>query len=192
MILFTEANARNRAKIAERAYGKNTYELLREKTYKSLHIEKHDIFMSHAYTDREIILGITLLLEDLGYTVYLDWRDDPYLDRSQVSKQTASKLKIRMKASRCLFYSTTSSASTSKWMPWELGFKDGDNKRSAILPIAYSPTSSYEGQEYLGIYPYIDVADDTTGKRRLWVRWSESCYVNFDSWLDGYEPSERQ
>jgi hypothetical protein len=46
-------------------------------------------------------------LEDLGYSVYLDWRDDPTLDRKRVSPATAAKLRERMSASKSLFYSTT-------------------------------------------------------------------------------------
>ncbi|MBI3657877.1 MAG: toll/interleukin-1 receptor domain-containing protein [Acidobacteria bacterium] len=149
------------------------------------------MFLSHAYTDRELVLGLALMIEDLGYSVYIDWRDDPHLDRSKVTPETAAKLKARMKVSRCLLYSTTSNASDSKWMPWELGFKDGDNTRAAILPVVQYSTTTYQGQEYLGVYPYVDAGNDRTGKRRLWVCRSSTCYVDFDSWLEGSEPAER-
>ena len=96
-----------------------------------------------------------------------------------------------MKASRCLFYSTTERATESKWMPWELGYMDGHCTRAAILPIVAYSTDSYPGQEYLGVYPYVSHGSDTTGKHRLWIRRSLTCYMNFDSWLDGREPTER-
>jgi len=190
MALFTESAVRARAK-AGTSLQKSASIVLAEHVRFQDSISQQDIFLSHAYADREIILGVALMIEDLGYTVYVDWRDDPYLDRTKVTPETAAKLKARMKSSRCLFYSTTANASDSKWMPWELGYKDGENTRVAVLPIAQSVTSSYRGQEYLGIYPYVDSANDTEGKKRLWIRRSSTCYVHFDSWLKGSEPSER-
>jgi hypothetical protein len=190
MALFTESAVRTRAR-AGTPLQKSALAVLTERVRDQASAAKHDIFLSHAFADRELVLGVALMIEDLGYSVYVDWRDDPYMDRSEVTPETAATLKARMKGSRCLFYSTTSNAADSKWMPWELGFKDGDNTRAAVLPLVQYTTTSYQGQEYLGIYPYVDAADDKGGKRRLWVRRSSTCYVNFDSWLEGVEPAER-
>jgi len=190
MALFRESAVRARARAAT-TFQKSESVILTERVRFQASVERHDIFLSHAYADRELVLGAALMIEDLGYSVFIDWRDDPYLDRSKVTPETAAKLRSRMKSSRCLFYSTTSSASDSKWMPWELGYKDGDNTRVVVLPVVQYETTNYEGQEYLGIYPYVDIANDTAGKQRLWVRRSSTCYVNFDSWLNGVEPTER-
>jgi hypothetical protein len=151
----------------------------------------HDIFLSHAFDDKELILGVALTLEDFGYTVYLDWRDDPSLDRKNVNPTTALKLRERMRNSKCLFFATTENTSNSKWMPWELGFKDGQNNRSAILPLQATSPVDYKGQEYLGIYPYITQQRSDKLEERLWVRRSRTCYVVFEAWLAGAEPSER-
>lgn len=150
----------------------------------------HDIFLSHAFDDKELILGVALTLEDLGYTVYLDWRDDPSLDRKNVNQGTALKLRERMWNSKCLFFATTENTSNSKWMPWELGFKDGHNNRSAILPLQATRPDDYKGQEYLGVYPYITQQQSNNHEEKLWVRRSRTCYVVFDMWLTGTEPSE--
>lgn len=190
MALFTESAVRARAKDST-TLQKSALTVLTERVRLQDSVNRHDIFLSHAYADKEIILGVAMMIEDFGYTVYVDWRDDPYLDRSKVTPITAAKLKARMKNSRCLLYSTTANASDSKWMPWELGFKDGDNTRVAILPIAQSPATTYTGQEYLGIYPYVDSENTKVGKRQLWVNRSPSCYVSFDDWLNGSEPTER-
>ena len=48
-----------------------------------------DIFMSHAFEDKELVLGTVLYIEDMGYSVYLDWRDDPLLDRKKVNSKTS-------------------------------------------------------------------------------------------------------
>ncbi|KAF0192311.1 MAG: hypothetical protein FD165_936 [Gammaproteobacteria bacterium] len=191
MSLLTESIVRARAQRAAGVH-RNLSTVLTERIQKQAAAARHDIFLSHSFDDRELVLGVALTIEDLGYSVYLDWRDDPSLDRKNITEQTAGKLRARMKTSRCLFYSTTENASNSKWMPWELGYKDGNNTRVAILPVSRVVTSSYQGQEYLGIYPYVSDQNDTEGKRRLWIRRSLTCYVSFDSWLEGHEPAERK
>ena len=165
--------------------------LLEQQMKKQASVSQHDIFLAHAFDDKELILGVALTLEDLGYKVYLDWRDDPTLDRKNITSATAAKLRERMKASKCLFYSTTDNASTSRWMPWELGFKDGQNTRAAILPVQAVTPTGFKGQEYLGIYPYATQEQERNShQEKLWIRRSSSCYVVFEEWLTGTEPFE--
>ncbi len=76
-------------------------------------------------------------------------------------------------------------------MPWELGFKDGENNRSAILPVQSTRPDSYSGQEYLGIYPYVTQQRSDKKEEKLWVHRSAKCYIVLDAWLDGKEPYER-
>jgi hypothetical protein len=189
MTLFTESKIRVRARRSVGLY-ESADKILGEVMKKQASVAGHDIFLSHAYDDKELVLGMALTIEDLGYSVFLDWRDDPSLDRKHVTPITADKLRYRMKASKCIFFSTTENASESKWMPWELGFKDGHNSRAAILPISLQNVSSYSGQQYLGIYPYITQGQDINNKERLWVRRSSSCYIDFDTWLKGNDPYE--
>ncbi len=133
-----------------------------------------------------------LTLEDMGYKVYVDWVHDRHLSRDSVSRETASVLRQRMMTSKSLFFATTANSSSSKWMPWELGFKDGRDGKSAILPVVQSATNSYTGQEYLGIYPYIQKAPiQSTTVDRLWVHTSPKAYVLYEAWLEGHEPRER-
>jgi len=189
MSLFVESKVRSRAKAEVGAY-QSVASVLTEHMEKQAKVSAHDIFLSHAFDDREVVLGVALLIEDLGYSVYLDWRDDPHLDRKQVTPATAAKLRERMRASQCLFYAATPSATESAWMKWELGYSDGHNNRTAILPVAGSLTEDYGGQQFLGIYPYVSDGNDTGGKPYLWIHRSKTCYVKFESWLAGQEPSE--
>ena len=119
--------------------------------------KQYDIFLSHSYDDNQYVEPIKQVFEDLGYSVYVDWITDKQLDRTCVTSESADKLRERMRKSKSLFYLTSEHASTSKWMPWELGFFDGLKQRVAILPITMSlvPVSEYRGQEYLGLYPYV-------------------------------------
>lgn len=190
MSLLTISAVRARAQRSS-PYNFTHANILTERMQKQSFATSHDIFLSHAFDDKELILGIAWTLEDLGYTVYLDWRDDTSLDRKNVNPATALKLRERMRKSKCLLFATTENTSTSKWMPWELGFKDGQSNRSAILPVQATSPDDFRGQEYLGIYPYITQQRSQGGQERLWVRRSRTCFVVLEEWLAGQEPYER-
>ena len=145
----------------------------------------YDIFLSHSTNDASKVAGLKLLIEDLGFSVYVDWIEDPLMNRSNVSKATAAVLKARMHACKSLFYAFSENSSGSKWMPWELGYFDGIKQRAAVLPIRSSATSTNEfhGAEYLGLYHYITVQNNMNDEPKLWVRDSGNKYVLFDNWL---------
>lgn len=119
-------------------------------------------------------------IENMGYTVYLDWREDPQLDRSNVSRETANTLRQRMKQSKCLIFATSESSSKSKWMPWELGFFNGLKKsKVGVLPIVTRSRKSddFRSQEYLGLYYYMVKTGETIYDN------SKYEYVDFENWL---------
>lgn len=187
MALFSEREVRERA-AKEMQRSANTYktksQVLNESALSFSNSKKYDIFLSHSSKDAEIILGIKGILEDLGYSVYVDWVDDPQLDRGNVSKSTASKLRERMRASKSLFYVTTDSAVKSKWMPWECGYFDGFREKVAIVPVQKYPQSNkFDGQEYLGLYPYALKNDNKMGKATLWILREQEEYVSYDYWV---------
>jgi hypothetical protein len=187
MGLFTEANLKARAARGT-TLQKSAKTVLTEKVQASVQVSAFDVFLSHSLSDQQLILGIWLSLEDMGY---MDWIHDRQLSRDSVSKATAEVLRARMINSKSLFFATTSNSSSSSWMPWELGFKDGHNRKAAILPVSQTGGDTYAGQEYLGIYPYVsqDPAQRQVGNR-LWINTSKSCYVVFEDWLAGKEPTE--
>lgn len=133
------------------------------------------------------------MLEDYGFSVYIDWIDDPQLERTKVNKESASVLRNRMKSSRSLLYVTSANSAQSKWTPWELGFKDGSSGRAAILPVVSDETDedAYVGVEYLGLYPYLSEHKSTGGANRLWINWTHTNYIDLGAWLDGQEPYQR-
>ena len=45
-----------------------------------------DIFLSHSYSDKELILGIMKVLENFGYSIYIDWIEDYGMDRNNVTR----------------------------------------------------------------------------------------------------------
>ena len=191
MALFTAYEIRNR----QYPLYKNAHVILTESTEASF-TSQYDIFLSHSFKDAELIAKLKLILEEYGYSVYVDWLEDPQMNRDSVTKYTALILKMRMKQCKCLLYAVTGNSSNSKWMPWELGEFDGQKpQKVAILPVQLDGyrTNTYSGQEYLGIYPYI-TRDKIEGKNKdaLWIRTDEQTYVIFDAWLNlGSLPTKR-
>lgn len=150
----------------------------------SLNTDTFDIFLSHSYLDQDVVLGLKCYLEEKGLSVYIDWIDDNQLERDSVNEDTAEILRKRMKQCGSLLFATSSNSSTSKWMPWECGYFDGINGKIAILPISKTDESSFKGQEYLGLYPYIDVTAS-----KIWVNSTKSGYCDIKEWLNGKSPN---
>lgn len=188
---------------ATKSYGpqlrtKAAAKILEEETKQYPNDYEFDIFLSHSYTDLRItlerLLGLKAILETFNYKVYVDWIIDSNLNRETVSAETARTLRIRMDRSKSLVFTTSQNSQNSLWMPWELGYKDGHTAKEgdlgmvAILPIAhYQGQNNFEGQEYLGMYPFVSYGDDQAGRQRLWVN-QNGKIINFDAWLTGSKP----
>ncbi len=150
--------------------------------------KNYDIFLSHSYLDKTIILGLSVELESYGYSVYVDWIEDSKLDRTSVTPKSVNLIKQRMKSSKCLLYATSRNSTNSKWMPWELGFMDGFCNKVAILPITNYYYNSYKGTEYLSIYPFADKEKVANADRyELWVndQQNSKLYARFRYWMQG-------
>lgn len=150
----------------------------------------YDIFLSHSYLDSKQIYVIKEEIENMGFSVYVDWLEDPSLNRNKVNKETALLLKKRMRSCKSLFYATTKNYQQSKWMPWELGYFDGIKGKVAILPILDEGNSTFSGTEYLELYPYVD-KENFNYKKTLWINEHKSKYIRLPKWLDGGLPIER-
>jgi len=137
MSLFTSSELREAGLSASRIVSKSAYSILREDVASFSESKTYDIFLSYSSKDADETLGLKTIIEKLGYTVYVDW-DDPNLDRSKVSPNTASLLKVRMKTCRSLFFATSENSPTSKWMPWELGYFDAFKEVIPAIRLAIS------------------------------------------------------
>lgn len=156
----------------------------------------YDLFLSHSYLDKSLVYTIVDLFNNAGYSVYVDWLVDVHMDRNNVTPETAKALRSRMDTCRGLAYISTANISTSKWCPWELGYMDGKQQgRCAILPVLDNETSVFSGQEYLGVYPFIDYEISKEGKTYdFWVidPVNKQKYVSLKEWLKGKEPHEHE
>ncbi len=159
---------------------------------------RFDVFLSHAYSDRPVVIGVYQRLKSCGFSMYVDWIHDPQLNRSQVTPSTANLLRKRMRQCDSLFYLTTSSSTYSKWMPWETGYFDGHDRKQphdghvAILPVLDDAPSSFVGQEYLGLYCWADVVPHRKDRKALRVnpssKMSAGKFVEYDPWIGGLWP----
>lgn len=146
-----------------------------------------DVFLSHSTKDANVILGVYAALTNQALKVYVDWIVDPQLDRSRVTPETAERLRERMRQSASLVYVHSIQSGSSKWMPWELGYFDGFRSAVAILPVVQTQQEGFAGQEYLGLYPYIDGSGLTlwvnrgTAPSRLFK--GQPSYKQFSEWL---------
>lgn len=166
MGLISESSLRNAASEYQR---RSTYPLSKSvdallRDVRATTAQPFDVFLSHSISDAKLVLGVVALLQTQGLRVYVDWIVDHEMDRSKVTPATAERLRKRMRQSSSLIYAHSSAAASSKWMPWELGYFDGFKSAVAVLPIVRTEQTTYSGQEYLGLYPYIDGSAIT-----LWV-----------------------
>lgn len=157
----------------------------RKKTHNSF-----DIFLSHSFLDKEEVKGLYQELTNMGFSVYVDWIIDPELDRTKVTKETAELIRKRMKISKTLLLAVSENAALSKWMPWELGYVDGNTNKCAILPISQDDRirKEFTRAEYLLLYPYVTQAqiNYTTNP---YITESAYSYVSLKDWVKGESPS---
>ncbi|MGE4587964.1 MAG: TIR domain-containing protein [Acidaminococcaceae bacterium] len=143
----------------------------------------YDLFISHSFFDKKLVLTLVQLFNDAQYSVYVDWINDSSLDRKNVTSETAKIIRKRIAQCKGLAYIATKNIVSSKWCPWELGLGDGiNNGRSCILPVMQEG-SSFRGTEYIGMYPYIEYESD-----KFWVvdQNDSSKYTSLRNWLAGY------
>lgn len=143
-----------------------------------------DIFLSHSFLDRKKVKGLYDILTASGYSVYVDWINDPQLNRNNVTKKTAELVRKRMKASKSLLLAISINAGLSKWIPWELGYVDGNVNKCAIVPVSedLNAPKKFDRAEYLLLYPYIKLAK-IDYQEKLYLVESGNNYVSLESWL---------
>jgi hypothetical protein len=67
-------------------------------------------------------------------------------------------------------------------MPWELGYFDGLRGAVSVLPVAKNENEGFKGQEFLGLYPYIDHIE----LRSLYVNRGEAPPSTIGKTVDNY------
>lgn len=115
------------------------------------------IFLSHSHDDlADGTVGKTIVfLRSLGIKVYIDSQDSsmpPF-----TNAETAAKIKKAIADNKKFILLATNKSISSKWCNWELGFGDAKKYINGIALFPLSENSgSWEGAEYLNIYPRIE------------------------------------
>lgn len=193
MALFSQASIRAAGRRAAASAGVSAQVQLRQLAGDAPPDQRFDIFLSHSYLDSELVLGLKDTIEAMHHSVYVDWVEDDHLVRSEVSRATAELLRRRMSNSRSLFFATSGTSASSKWMPWESGYFDGLKGKVAICPLTtqQKEQNEYSGQEYLGLYPYVaNWVRQGDSVPQLWIHETPSKYVNFGWWVKNGVPHE--
>ena len=149
MAYFTESQLRDHA--TRLKYASTTFSNI--KTFSSQ--AQTTIFLSHSSKDRELAQGLVYYLGSLGITVYVDWNDS---DMPRVTnRETAEKLKGKIKDNRLFMILATKNALESKWVPWEVGIADQckGEQSMVLVPVADS-SGRFEGNEYLQLYQRLE------------------------------------
>jgi hypothetical protein len=55
-----------------------------------------------------------------------------------------------------------------------------------VIPVKRNQEQTFKGEEYLDLYPYVDVAIvENSQERRLWINKSEKFYGSLYHWVKG-------
>lgn len=135
------------------------------------------IFLSHSSKDRELVKPAIAFLRSHGITVYVDWMDEGMPD--VVSGETAKRLKEKIREQRKFMVLVTENSKDSRWVPWELGFADPVKGMDQIAILPVSENGSFVQNEYLKIYPKIQMVND------IWWVWIDdpTSLTQLTDWL---------
>ncbi len=175
MAFLTLSEVRSKARSNKR-FGLESRDILEEQFDSFRSYKTYDIFLSHAFLDAKAIDGLKVVLEEAGFSVYVDWHEDSHLDRGKVTKETAVVIRKRMQSCKTLIFAITQNSKDSKWMLWELGYFDGLKNKVAVLGLIENSGDSFQGQEFLELYPFVQrygfslYLDDPFESLKDWVK----------------------
>jgi len=116
-------------------------------------------FLCHSHNDRQLVEGFVNYARKKGWRIYIDWMDTTL--PATPNRETASKIKSKIKSSDFFIFLATFYSMNSRWCPWEIGFADGTKPIDKIFIVpTVDDDGDYHGNEYLQLYRRVDVATD--------------------------------
>lgn len=179
-MMLTTGELKQAAEYAKRSLKYETFASKRFSTYMT-----YDLFISHSFKDKDLVVGLYYMFDRAGYNVYIDWIDDASLNRENVTDQTAAIIRQRIKQSKGLSYIATANITSSKWCPWELGISDGMHGKACVLPVM---NELFKGQEYLALYPYLEYRRNygiSGAEFYICTQDNRESHTTLRSWLNG-------
>jgi hypothetical protein len=129
----------------------------------AMNINKQTGFLCHSHIDQELAKGLQVLMKENGWDIYIDWQDNEL--PSSPDKETAEKIKGKIKLTDWFLFLATSNSTASRWCPWEIGYADSVKSYERILIVPTEDDSGrWYGNEYLQLYKKIDDGSNTFGK----------------------------
>lgn len=158
MSYLTESHLSN-YRIRTKTFSKDNIVALNESSARDK--TKPMIFLSHKHDELILLQDAIGFLKDEGVDIYVDWMDEDM--PTYTNGETAARLKQKIWAANKFILIATQNAINSKWCNWELGLGDAAKyiKHIALLPINKT-YQSFNGAEYLKIYPRIEHQDGST------------------------------
>lgn len=103
-----------------RAYaGSTTIRKSEEIVEEAIRSGRQTAFLSHSHKDADLAKGLQAFLQAQGWLVYIDWQDTSMPPRP--NKETADRIKVKIKRLDWFLYLATANSATSRWCPWEIG-----------------------------------------------------------------------
>jgi len=148
-----------RARVVERAsitdgLAVGVYELKQAVRKMAGEIVGPQVFLSHSHSDTDLITFAMRLLTSQGAEIYIDHKDRSLPDSP--STETADLLRDKIKWCERFVMLASDNGLESKWVPWELGYADGEKPDGtiAVLPVQENE-KGWNGSEYVGLYATI-------------------------------------
>lgn len=124
--------------------------------------EQFDVFISHSHVDEHRARKLRDRLEKWGVSAYIDTNDVALSELP--SAEVANRLVEKLRRCRLMIFAFSKEATTSRWMPWELGLAHGVIGRVVLWPFAKDAVAAVAMQEYLQLY---ETLEPTTARNRL-------------------------
>jgi hypothetical protein len=142
------------------------------------------IFLSHSHHDKSVVEEAKIFFENLGISIYVDWADQTMPESTNGT--TANRIKNQIISVNDKFILlATNNGVASKWCNWEVGIADPfklSNKKIALLPLADN-SGTWNGNEYLKIYPRIEKNSYLTSGSGYLVYYPDGTFETLEVWL---------
>lgn len=142
------------------------------------------IFLSHSHHDKDVVEQAKLFFENLGIKIYVDWADKTMPQNPNGTTANKIKNQILVKNDKFILLATNNAVS-SRWCNWEVGIADPFKlyrNKMALFPFAEN-SGSWNGNEYLQIYPRIEKNPKKSGGEGYFVWYPDRTWDTLDDWL---------
>jgi hypothetical protein len=122
------------------------------------------VFLCHSHRDSELVEGLVTLLQEAGWSAYVDWADAQMPEKP--NRTTAARLQEKIGELDYFLFLATANSMSSRWCPWEIGYANGKMSIDRIIVCATTDGTITNGTEYLDLYRRLDFS--TANRLAVW------------------------